>query len=167
MLKPSSFPLSSKCFPFLLTCVMYSYMLHPTALPVVTSLKPCNSRNCTVPKTLQDNVTFECAVYSPFTSGPIWEIARSQYFISQLALKNPGLQISSGSNLLQSQGYFVRNTIQNHSILDITQQARQEHTHIQVRCIHFVDFETVASDYYYVFTYGKHNSTAIRYIEMT
>ena len=135
----------------------HNYVLHPTALPTVTSLKPCYSRTCTVPQTLPDNVTFECAVNLPPTS-PIWEITRSQYFSGVLPLKNLGLHISSGSNLLESQGYLLRNTFQNSSTLDITQQARQEHAQIQVRCIQFAEFEIVASDYYYVFTYGKHSS---------
>ena len=102
-------------------CVMYSYVLLPTASPSVTSLKPCYSYNCIVPKTLQDNVTFECIVYSTSTSCPIWEITHSQYFSSQLPLKNYGLQISSGSNLLRSQGYSLKNPFQNFSTLDISQ----------------------------------------------
>ena len=140
---------------------MYFYVLLPTGLPIVTSLKPCNSYNCIVPKTLQDNVTFECIVYSPSTSGPIWEIARSQYFISQPPLKNHGLQISSGSNLLKSHGYSLKNPFQNFSTLDISQQARQEHTQIRVQCIEFAEFENMASEYYYVFTYGEHNSIGV------
>ena len=134
-------------------CIMYSYVLHPTALPSVTSLKPCVSRNCTVPKTLLDNVTFECAVNSPAMSDPIWELAYSQYFSSQLPLKNIR-QISSGSKYLK-EGYLLKNTLRNSSTLDITQQARQEDNQIQVRCIQFVEYENTASDYYYVFTYGK------------
>ena len=139
-------------------CIIYSYVLLPTALPSVTSLKPCNSHNCIVPKTLPDNVTFECTVYSPSTSGPIWEIARSQYLSSQLPLKHHGLQISSGSNLLKSQGYSLKKPFQNFSTLDISQQARQDHAQIRVQCIEFAEFENMAGDYHYVFTYGKHNS---------
>ena len=135
-------------------CNMYSYILHPTALPSVTSLETCISRNCTVPKTFPDNVTFECAVNSPAMSDPIWEIAYSQYFSGQLPLKN-GWPISSGSNQLENQGYLLQNTSQNSSTLDITQQARQKHNPIQVRCIQLAEFEITASDYYYVFTYGK------------
>ena len=105
-----------------------------------------------MPKTLQDNVTFECTVYSPSTFGPIWEIAHSQ---------NHGLQISSGLNKLKSQGYLLKNSFQNFSTLDISQQARQEHTQIRVQCIEFAEFENMASDYHYVFTYGKNNSTAV------
>lgn len=135
---------------------MYSYVVHPTAFPIVTSLKPCDSYTCTVPITLPDNVTFECAVNSPAMSDPIWEIDRSQYLSSQLPLKNIRWHISSGSNLLKSQGYLLKNTFQNSSTLDITQQARQEHNPIiQVRCIQFAEFENTASDYYYIFTYGK------------
>ena len=136
-------------------CIMYSYVLLSTALPSVTSLKPCVSRTCTVPKTFPDNVTFECAVNSPAMSDRIWEIAYSQYFSGQLPLINAGRQISSGSNQLENQGYLLQNTSQNSSTLDVTQQARQKHASIQVRCIQFAEFENTASDYYYVFTYGK------------
>ena len=136
------------------------YVLLPTALPSVTSLEPCNSRTCTVPKTLQANVTFECVLNSPAMSGPIWEIARSS---SQLPLKNHGLQIIFASNLLQNQGYLLKNPFQNYSTLDITKQARQEHTQIRVQCIEFAETENVASDDYYVFTYGKYNSATILY----
>ena len=93
-------------------------------------------------------------------SGPIWEITRSS---SQLPLKNHGLQIIFTSNLLQNQGYLLKNPFQNYSTLDITKQARQKHTQIRVQCIEFAEAENVASDYYYVFTYGKYNSTAMLY----
>ena len=137
------------------------YVLLPTALPSVTNLEPCNSRTCTVPKTLPDNVTLECVLNSPAMSGPIWEITRSS---SQLPLKNHGnhgLQIIFTSNLLQNQGYLLQNPFQNYSTLDITKQARQEYAQIRVQCIEFVETENVASDYYYVFTYGKYNTTTI------
>ena len=93
-------------------------------------------------------------------SGPIWEITRSS---GQLPLKNRGLQINFASNLLQSQGYLLKGPFQNFSTLDITKQARQEHTQIQVQCIEFDETENMASDYYYVFTYGKYNSATILY----
>ena len=134
---------------------MYFYVLHPTALPSVTSLEPCISRTCTVPETLPDNVTFECTVNLPAMPEPVWEIAHSPYLSSQLPLRSIGLQIISGSNLLKNQGYLLRSTSQTSSTLDITQQARQVHASIQVRCIQFGESENIASDYYYVFTYGK------------
>ena len=86
---------------------------------------------------------------------PVWEIARSPYLSSQLPLRRAGLQIFSGSNRLKNQGYLLRSTSQTSSTLDITQQARQVHASIQVQCIQFGEFENIASDYYYVFTYGK------------
>ena len=132
-------------------CILCTVL--PTAFPIVTSLEPCNSRTCTVPETLPDNVTFECTVNSQVA--PIWEIARSPYLSSQLPLRGSSIQILSGSNLLKNQGYLIRRTSQTSSTLDITQQARQVHASIQVRCIQFGESENIASDYYYVFTYGK------------
>ena len=116
-----------------------------------------------MPRTLSDNVTFECTVNLPDMSSPIWEVTRSPYFNSQVPLKNPGLQISLASNRLKSKGYIVKEPSQNFSTLNITQQARQKHTPIQVQCIQYADIENMASDYFYVFTYGKYNSGATSY----